>query len=98
MGATHSFMRMSKWNTRTKCGSSDKLQIRPKSRGFPYHLPDAVSALIMDQRTRSFFLKSALAGLKTTPGLLPVPYHQIIITPNINMRLIKLKPNYQLNR
>ena len=47
-------MHMSKWNARTKCGSSDKLWIRSKSRGVPYDLPDAVSALIMDHRTRPF--------------------------------------------
>jgi hypothetical protein len=51
-GPSHSCV--SKWNARTKCGSSDKLQIRSRSRGVPYHLPDAVSALIMDQRTRPF--------------------------------------------
>ena len=50
----HPFMHRSKWNARTKGGSSDKLQIRSRSRGVPYHLPDAVSALIMDQRTRPF--------------------------------------------
>ena len=86
----HPFMRMSKWNTRTKCGSSDKLQIRSKSRGFrtTSRMRLARSSWIRGQDP---FLKSALAGLKTTPGLLPVPYHQIIIiTPNINMMLIGL--------
>ena len=34
---------------------------------------------------------SALAVLKTIPGLLPAPYHQIkIITPNIYKLLIKV--------
>ena len=74
--------------------------MRSKTRGVPYHHPDAVSALIMDQRTRPFFLiRVDTSRLQNpNPGLLPVPYHQITVTPNINMILIITSPSIMLNR
>ena len=49
------------------------------------HTPHNVGSTLVMELIDKNFPFSALAGLKTIPGLLPAPYHQIkIITPNIN--------------
>ena len=49
------------------------------------HTPLNVGSTLVMELIDKNFPFSALAGLKTIPGLLPAPYHQIkFITPNIN--------------
>ena len=51
--------------------------------------PRAVSALIMDLSDKNFSSSDTSRPQNQNPGLLPVPYHQISITSNINKLLLK---------
>ena len=73
----------SKWKTRTMW-LRNKSAIWFTGRGGAHTPHNVGSTLVMELIDKNFPF-SALAGLKTIPGLLPAPYHQIkIITPNIN--------------
>ena len=79
----------SKWKTRTMW-LRNKSAIWFTGRGGAHTPHNVGSTLVMELIDKNFPF-SALAGLKTIPGLLPAPYHQIrIITPNINKLLIKV--------
>ena len=68
----------------TRCESSQSCG------GAHTRFPHAVSALIMDLADKDFSSFATSRPQNQNPGLLPMPYHQINITPNINMLLIKV--------
>ena len=66
------------------CGPGTSLRFGSQIAGGAHTPLNVGSTLVMELIDKNFPF-SALAGLKTIPGLLPAPYHQIkIITPNIN--------------